>query len=126
MAYGFLTQLKLMTRHVAFSLCHHFPSAVLPHQERCPLSKALPRHPLFVVQAQGKVLPEVSYRWCLIPAEHAVGNEVHVVFEGHVLMFPKPVHRGGWHSRCNLQVLVGEKQINQGTVPPVTNRGRHS
>lgn len=39
MTYDFVFQLKLTTptKHVAFGLCHHFPSAVLPHQERCPL-----------------------------------------------------------------------------------------
>jgi len=68
---------------------------------------------------------EVNYRWCLIPAERAVGDEVHAVFEGQVLVFTKPIDRSGWHSSCDLKVLVGENQINEGTVPPATNRGRH-
>lgn len=65
------------------------------------------------------MLGEVNYRWCLIPAEHAIGNKVHAVFEGWMLVFTKPIHRSGWHSSCDLKILVREKQINQGTVPLV-------
>lgn len=106
--------------HMAFGLCHQLPSAALsctPWTELC-LSTAL------WIEAQHKALPKVNYRGWLVPAEHAVGNKVHVVFEGHMLLLTKPVHRGGWHSCGNLKVLVGEKQINQGTVPPGTNGGK--
>lgn len=70
------------------------------------------------------MLHRVNYRWCLVPGEHAIGNKVHVVLEGRVLMLTKPIHRSGWHSSGDLKELVGEEQINQGTVPPVTNRER--
>lgn len=70
------------------------------------------------------MLHRVNYRWCLVPGVHAIGNKVHVVLEGRVLMLTKPIHRSGWHSGGDLKELVGEEQINQGTVPPVTNRER--
>lgn len=75
---------------------------------------------------QDNVLYKVNYLWCLISAEHAIGNKVHAVFEGWVLMFTKPIHRSGWHSSCDLKILVGENQISEGTVPPTTNRGGHN
>lgn len=87
------------------------------------LGRALPQRCL-VIQAQDKASPKVNYRGCLVPAEHAVSSKVHAVFEGHVLLLTKPVHRSGWHSCGNLKILVGEKQINQGTVPPGTNGGK--